>query len=205
MTTAMKVTGRGISVNDTLRKHAEESMEGALKVFDISPMSAEMVLRHESKRSTKSRATCEVTVKVPKSTIRVSESAERIEPAIDAAASRVSRQLRKYKTKLVDRHKRDRGATARAGLAKMSIDELNDIRDKAKGDGDDGRLVREKHIETLAMSVDEAMIQCDLLGHDFYLFRDLNTDELRVVYRRQDGGYGLLVADAKEEGLEEPA
>lgn len=195
MAADIKVTGRGISVNDTLRKHAEDSMKGALKVFDISPMTAEMVLRHESKRSTKSRSTCEITLKVPKSTIRVSESAERIEPAIDAAAARVSRQLRKYKTKVVDRHKRDRAATARSGLARMTPEELSDIREKAKGAEDEERLVREKHIEALAMTVEEAMVHCDLLGHDFYIFRDAGTDELRVVYRRREGGYGLLIAE----------
>ena len=193
----IRLAGRGITITDELREHAEKGMNEALKVFDINPTGIEMVLRHERNKGTKANATCEVTVSVPKSTIRVSESAAKMETAIDAATSRVARQLRKYKTRLIDKNKRDRSSTGRANLGKLGITQLEQMRDETQPtDGqDDGLLVREKHIQALAMTVDEAMLQCDLLGHDFYLFRGIEGDDLRVVYRRNDGGYGLLIAD----------
>lgn len=191
----IKLVGRGITINDTLREQALSSVEDALKVFNVSPMSAEVVLRHDSGKSAKDVATCEITVSVPKSTIRVSESSQRIEAAIDASASRVSRQLRKYKTKIVDRHKRDRSERGRANLAKMSVEDLDVARDGMRAGQPDDELVREKHIHAVAMGVDEAMVQCDLLGHDFYVFRDLPTDDIRIVYRRDGGGYGLIVPE----------
>lgn len=197
-TADIRFVGKGMSVTDELREHATKSMAEALRVFDVSPTSIEMVLRHEKNKGTKDAATCEVTVAVPRSTIRVSESAPKAENAIDAASARISRQLRKYKTRLIDKNKRDRSSLGRASLAKMSLEELGEVRNKANdalGEGLDDALVREKHIEATAMSADEAIVQCDLLGHDFYLFRDLESDALRVVYRRNDGGYGLIIAD----------
>lgn len=192
----IKIVGRGIAVNDTLREHVTKSVGGAVKVFDVSPMSAEVVLRHGKGKSPKDAFSCEVTVTVPKSTIRVAESSARIESAIDSATSRVSRQLRKYKTKIVDRHKRDRAERGRANLAKMSLEELDETRNKiAEGADDSETLIREKHVPAVAMDVSEAMVQCDLLGHDFYVFRDIQTDEIRIVYRRENGGYGLIVPE----------
>lgn len=193
----IQLAGRGITITKELREHANTSMREALKVFDVTPTGIEMVLRHEKNKGTKANATCEVTVNVPKSTIRVSESAPKMESAIDAATARVSRQLRKYKTRLIDKNKRDRSATSRANLGKLGVPKLETMRDEVVAtDGtDDIQLVREKHIQAVAMTVDEAMLQCDLLGHDFYLFRDIASDDIRVVYRRNDGGYGLLIAD----------
>ena len=193
----IQLAGRGITITDELRKHANDSMRAALKVFDVTPTGIEMVLRHEKNKGTKANATCEVTVNVPKSTIRVSESAPKMESAIDAATARVSRQLRKYKTRLIDKNKRDRSLTNRASLGRMAPRQLDRMRDgfSSTDQAEEALLVREKHIQAVAMTVDEAMIQCDLLGHDFYLFRDIETDDIRIVYRRNDGGYGLIVAD----------
>lgn len=122
----IKITGRGIAVTDMLRERVMRSLNVATKVFAVSPMSADVVLRHERGKSVQEPFSCEVTLSVPKTTIRVAESAEKIEAAIDAAADRVSRQLRKHKTKVVDRHKRDRGERDKALHATASGDGSED-------------------------------------------------------------------------------
>ena len=186
----IRICGRGIDLTDGLRDCVNEKLTDALKVFDIEPMDAEVVLRVDKNRSNPLSDTCEITVRVPKSVVRVAETDSDMYNAIDVACAKVSRQLRKYKTKLIDKRKRDNRDRSRTKLAKMSYDELEAARDTVE-DLDD-ELVREKFVDVRAMSIDDAIVQCDLLGHDFYLFEDIHTGEANVVYRRESGGYGVL-------------
>lgn len=121
----IQIVGRGITVNEALREHATASVEDALKVFDVSPVRADVILRHEGGKPVRKEATCEITVSIPKATIRVSESAEKIETAIDKAAAMVSRQLRKRKTKVIDRSRHSRAA-AKAAKAEKAIKEARE-------------------------------------------------------------------------------
>ena len=95
----IKISGRKLSVTDAMRARVEEKIGGALKVFDIQPMSADVVLRVDKNPSNPDRRTCEVTVYVRDRVVRVTSSAEDLDAAIDEAGDKVSRQIRKYKTK----------------------------------------------------------------------------------------------------------
>ena len=101
------VTGRGIEVTAAMRSYVEEKLQAATNVLDM-PMEAETVLRVEHNPSNPVPQVVEVTVRVKGAVVRVSEAAVDMYAAIDLAADRVSRQLRKYKTRVVDR--RQRGA-----------------------------------------------------------------------------------------------
>ena len=190
------VSGKGTEVTPALREHVETAVNEASSVFDISPMSCEVVLRFGKGRPKREANTCEMVLRVPKSVVRVSESGEDMYAAIDAAASKVSRQLRKYKTKVIDKSRKTAHASKRAAQNVPAVDEENfdelivdtDVEEIFESDA----LVREKIVDISSMSYDEALVQIDLLGHDFYMFEDSRTGLVCVAYKRHDGGYGIL-------------
>lgn len=192
----IRVSGRGVSITDSLRNHANEKLTSAVKVFDIEPMTCDIVLRCDKNNSNPESNVCEVTVKVPKSVVRVSVASRNMYDAIDESASKVARQLRKYKTKLLDKHKRQSKKTGRVALEKMSEADIAALTPEVV---EDDALVREKVIKLDPMSLEEALVQIDLIGHDFYMFEDSATGLINVVYRRENGGYGVLRPDVTEE------
>lgn len=185
------VTGRNIAVTDALRSYVEDKLQTATNVFDI-PMEAEVVLRVEKNPSNPVPQVVEVTVFVKGAVVRVSEAASDMYVAVDMAADRVSRQLRKFKTRVIDR--RQRGA----GPAEPSTADLADLIAPAEEpapaaeDEEQEEILREKLIEFTPLTVDQALLQTDLLGHDFFVFTNVDTGDVNVIYRRKNGGYGIL-------------
>ena len=180
----IKISGRKLSVTDSMRERVEEKIGGALKVFDIQPMSADVVRRVDKNPSNPDRRTCEVTVYVRDRVVRVTSSAEDLDAAIDEAASKVTRQIRKYKTKVLDRRTR-----APRPVTEMSVSDLADLIEEVP---EDEQLVREKYIDLTPMTEEEALIQTDLIGHGFYVFENATTGLINVIYRRRNGGYGII-------------
>ena len=182
------VTGRGIEVTAAMRSYVEEKLQAATNVLDM-PMEAETVLRVEHNPSNPVPQVVEVTVRVKGAVVRVSEAAVDMYAAIDLAADRVSRQLRKYKTRVVDR--RQRGA-APAPVNEVDLAELIEQPAEPAAEEDSEEILREKLIEFTELSVDQALLQTDLLGHDFFVFTNKDTGDVNVIYCRKDGGFGIL-------------
>ena len=182
------VTGRGIEVTAAMRSYVEEKLQAATNVLDM-PMEAETVLRVEHNPSNPVPQVVEVTVRVKGAVVRVSEAAVDMYAAIDLAADRVSRQLRKYKTRVVDR--RQRGA-APAPVNEVDLAELIEQPAEPAAEEDSEEILRERLIEFTELSVDQALLQTDLLGHDFFVFTNKDTGDVNVIYRRKDGGFGIL-------------
>lgn len=183
----IKVSGRKTTVTDALRAHVDEKIGEALKVFDIEPMTADVVLRYEKNPSNPNPAIVEVTVRARGSVIRVAEHGADMYAAIDLSADKVTRQLRKFKTKVVDN--RQGGASA-ADVA--PVERVEDLADLLLPEEEDDLLVREKVIDVTPMSEEQALVQTDLLGHDFYVFENATTGLINVVYHRKNGGYGII-------------
>ena len=196
----IKVSGRKTTVTDALRAHVDEKIGEALKVFDIEPMTVDVVLRYEKNPSNPNPAIVEVTVRARGSVIRVAEHgvvyaddlrvAEHgadMYAAIDLSADKVTRQLRKFKTKVVDN--RQGGASA-ADVA--PVERVEDLADLLLPEEEDDLLVREKVIDVTPMTEEQALVQTDLLGHDFYVFENATTGLINVVYHRKNGGYGII-------------
>ena len=171
------VSGRKTTVTDALRARVEEKVGEALKVFDIEPMTADVVLRYEKNPSIPEPAIVEVTVRARGSVIRVAEHGADMYAAIDLAADKVTRQLRKFKTKVVDN--RQQGPSAAEVAPVPPVDDLAD----------------------LLLPEEEALVQTDLIGHDFYVFENATTGLINVVYHRKNGGYGII--KPKIESLDE--
>jgi putative sigma-54 modulation protein len=193
----IKISGRKVAITQALREQVESKIGGALKVFDIKPMSCDVVLRADKGHASPDRCTCEVTVFVRDNVVRVVAAAQDLEIAIDDAASKVTRQLRKYKTRVVD--KRQRSKKPVPDIEKVAdLGELIEAPVEAAKEEDGDELVREKVIEFTPMTVEEALVQTDLIGHDFYVFENSVTGLVNVVYRRKDGGYGIIKPKIEE-------
>lgn len=188
---SIKVTGRKMAVTDALREYAEEKIGASMKVMDIKPLEAEVVLYTEKNPANPRRAICEVTLRAKGHVIRVEESDEDMYAAIDVAAAKVVRQLRKFKTRVVEKRSaadvRAAGATRKAEGENLDLDALMSELSA------DEEVVRTKVIEFPPLTQEEALIEIDLLGHDFYAYTDRDTGVACVLYRRNGGGYGLLM------------
>ena len=186
---SITVTGRKLPITDALRQYAEEKVGNSMKVMDIDPLVAEVVLYVEKNPANPRPAVCEVTLRPKGHIIRVEESEEDMYAAIDVAAAKVLRQLRKYKTKVIDRKVRN-GEKAGEVLREAPADQTD--LDQLMDELSDDEVVRVKEIEFVPLTEEEALIQIDLLGHDFFAYTDRDTNTVSILYRRNDGGYGLL-------------
>ena len=193
----IKISGRKVSISEALHTHVDQKIGDALKVFDITPMSCDVVLRVDKNPSNPDRKTAEVTVFVRNNVVRVTASSDDMYVAIDEAAEKVSRQLRKYKTKVVERRhhvKSERGvALTQEDLANLIEIPAEDL---------DDQLVREKYIDLEPMTEEEALVQTDLLGHDFYVFVNSSTGLSNVIYLRKNGGYGIIKPKIEEQDVQ---
>ncbi len=111
--------------------------------------------------------------------IRAEERAADMKVAVDAVVDKLDKQIRRYKDKQVRKRRVNALQTAQELEPETAMEPAPQI-------------VRRKRFKTLPMSPEEAIEQMELLGHTFFLFLNQDTDELNVVYRREDGNYGLL-------------
>ncbi len=179
------ITGRKMPITDALRSYAEEKIGNSMKVMDISPLTAEVVLQVEKNPANPTPATCEVTMRARGHIIRVEEREENMYAAIDVAAAKALRQLRKYKTRVIDKK------ITQAPAEKATELDLDALMGELAADDE---VVRVKELVLEPMTEEEALIQIDLLGHDFFAFIDRDSNAVNILYRREHGGYGLLKA-----------
>lgn len=190
----IKVSGRKVTVTDALHDYVDEKIGDALKVFNIQPMTCDVVLRVEKNRSNPEAAVCEVTVRVRDNVVRVESADPDMYAAIDFAADKVTRQLRKFKTRVVDRRQRAQGLP----VEPIHTDLADLIEPEVVDEDADDELVREKVIDLPPMTEEEALVQTDLIGHDFYVFTNATTGLVNVIYHRKNGGYGIIKPKIEE-------
>lgn len=181
------ITGRKMPVTEALHSYAEEKIGNSMKVMDIDPLTAEVVLQVEKNPANPTPATCEVTMRARGHIIRVEERDENMYAAIDVAAAKALRQLRKYKTRVIDKKIASAPVVDKAApAAELDLDGLmNEL-------SQDDEVVRVKEVVLEPLTQEEALIQIDLLGHDFFVYIDRDTNAVNTLYRRAHGGYGLL-------------
>jgi ribosomal subunit interface protein len=110
--------------------------------------------------------------------IRAEEKNADLYAGIDLALEKIERQIRKNKTKLSKRREEI-----------FIYEEIEELKEKDKD------IVKRKQIELIPMNEDEAILQMELLGHDFFIFKDSDSMDIKVVYKRKDGNYGLIEED----------
>lgn len=174
----MIIKGRHMDVTPAIREYAEEKIGRIAKVLDSMIMSAEVELFTERNPSIENGQVAEVTVYTKGHVIRAKEASSDMYAAIDLVSDKLERQVKKYKTKIIDRHK--------VAPVLMPVEPL--VPEKS----DERVIVKTKILEVKPMSPEEAILQLELLGHDFFVFSSAETEEISVLYRRNDGDYGLI-------------
>lgn len=168
------IHGKNIEVTEPIRSYIESKIGKIEKYFKDTDLEAVVNLRVRGKEQI-----AEVTIPANKMILRAEEKHNDLYAAIDLVSDKLERQIRKNKTK------------ARKNLKQTIV--FNDFEvDKAE-DVDDS-IVKRKTIDTKPMSEEEAILQMELIGHDFFLFKNDKTNEFCVVYKRKDKGYGILEA-----------
>ncbi len=187
---SITVTGRKLIVSDALRAYAEEKIGNSMKVIDINPLNAEVVLHVEKNPAISARCCCEVTLRTKGHVVRVEESEEDMYAAVDVAAAKVVRQLRKYKTRVIDRKLHADAPGIKAAPSEAGPFDPDKLMSELAAEEE--AVVRVKEIEFEPLTEEEALVKIDLLGHDFFAYTDRDTGVACVMYRRANGGYGIL-------------
>lgn len=168
------VSGRNMNVTDALRDTIQSKL-GKLDRFFYRELEAQVTLSVE-----KNRHIIEVTIPFNGSILRAEEATEDMYRSIDGVVDKLTRQLGKQKNKLENRI--NRYETIR--FENIKVDEEDDM--------EEARIVRTKRFLIKPMDPEEAVLQMELLGHNFFVFVDAETDDVNVVYKRRDGDYGLI-------------
>ncbi len=172
------IKGKQFEVTDSVEEYIRKKMNKLQKYFDqISEAAATVSVE-------KHRHIFEVTLRAKRAIIRVEEESDNIYNSIDRAVEKLERQIIKYKEKLYYRYaneqSREKGS---AVLEKIENDESIE---------QDRKIVKTKRFVMKPMSPEEASLQMDLLGHNFYVFSNEDTAQVNVIYKRKDGNFGLI-------------
>lgn len=168
------VIGRKCTPRDSFKERAETKLKKVEKFFGPDA-TAKVTASVE-----KSIKIVEITLTKGGFIFRAQERSQDLEDALDACVDSLIRQIRKNKTKLERR------------LHETSFDEVFNGPSEEETEFD---VVRTKGVILKPQSVDEAILQMNMLGHQFFMFRNAENDEISVVYKRNDGGYGVLEPD----------
>ena len=164
-------------VSDSLKARAEKKLNKLDRYFSKE---AEALIRFRQQRG--GRNIAEITVSVDGLILRAEENSNDMYLSIDRAVDKLESQIRRYRTKM-GKHLRDPKPEAPEEVVEPVYEEVN------------FDVVRTKKFAVKPMDVDDAITQMELLGHNFFLFLNAETDSMCVLYRRNDGSYGLLVPE----------
>ena len=168
------ISGKNLDITEGLRSAVTEKL-GKLERYFTPDTEVHVTLSVE-----KERQKIEVTIPVKGNIIRSEQSSTDMYVSIDLVVDVIERQIRRYKTRLMNQ-KHD-GTSFKQEFMEQE-DEVED---------DEIRIIRSKKFAIKPMDVEEACVQMELLGHDFFVFRNADTFEVNVVYKRKDGKYAVI-------------
>ena len=174
------VRGDKIKVTKAIQDYAQEKLGRIEKYLgDSANIRATVVVNVKGHRQK-----VEVTIPLKTVILRAEETREDLYAAIDVVADKLERQIRKNKTKLQSKKMKDT----------FSKDFMLDAIEKVEDDNID-KIVKRKKIEVKPMSEEEAILQMELLEHQFYIFKNSDTNSISVVYKRNEGDYGIIESE----------
>ncbi|SEU14423.1 ribosome-associated translation inhibitor RaiA [Paenibacillus sp. NFR01] len=176
------IRGQQIDVTDALRDYVDKKLSRLEKYFDAPPTSEGFV----TLAVVRGLHTVEVTIPLAGVTLRAEDRSDDMYASIDAVVDKLERQIRKHKTKL-NRKFRQEGS-----LKTLFVEGSAGAVAVEEHDYDDLEVVRNKRFTLKPMDVEEAILQMNMVGHNFFVFSNIDTSEVSVVYKRHDGKYGLI-------------
>ena len=177
----MKVTviAKNIELTQALKEIVQKKISKLEKYFEVE-VEAKATLSVQ-----KNRQIIEVTIPFNGAILRSEESTDDMYKSIDLVEDKLERQIRKQKTRL-----------SRKNNGSLKFAALNDSKVESNED-DEGSLVKVKKFGVKPMDSEEAILQMDLLGHNFFVYQDSESSKVNVVYKRKDGNYGLIEPEYK--------
>lgn len=173
----MQIRGVKVEITPAIKKHIEEKI-GKLNKYFENPEDIETTINVKIRNN---EQTIEVTVPTKKFTLRAEESHDDLYAAVDLVLDKLEGQLRKHKTKINDRYKKE--------------PQINDLLlDIMPQNEKNHKIVKRKQIDSKPMDEEEAILQMELISHDFFIFDNIDEDCISVVYKRKDGNYGIINA-----------
>ena len=172
------IRGENLEVTEALRDYVVSKLEKIEKYFQADQ---ELDARVNLKVYREKTAKVEVTIPLGSITLRAEDVSQDMYGSIDLVTDKIERQIRKNKTK-IERKNRNKKSTSQ-----LFTDAVAEEAEAAPA-----KVVRSKQIDLKPMDLEEALLQMDLLGHDFFIYTDVEDNTTNVLYRREDGDVGLL-------------
>ena len=171
----IKIRGEKQEITEAMKTHAEEKINKLSKYIEKEEEVEAIVLF----KVTGNEQKVEITIPLKNVMLRVEEKGKDFYAIIDTAIDKLERQIRKSKTRLKDKKN-----------ARMKMDFIN-LEYEEEGEEEE-KIVKRKTVELKPMDEEEAILQMELLDHDFYIFKNIDNNKVSVVYKRKDKGYGLI-------------
>ena len=172
------IRGENLEVTEAIRDYVVSKLEKIEKYFQAEQ---ELDARVNLKVYREKTAKVEVTIPLGSITLRAEDVSQDMYGSIDLVTDKIERQIRKNKTK-IERKNKNKVATSQS-FTDALVEDPNVVQ---------SRVVRSKQIDLKPMDLEEAILQMDLLGHDFFIYVDVEDQTTNVIYRREDGEIGLL-------------
>jgi putative sigma-54 modulation protein len=175
-----QVKGRNLEVSDAIRSYAEAKLSKLER--QLTDPRVELELAVERNPSIPQNQVAEATIWTNGPVLRAREASADMRASIDQLVDKLERQIGRYRTRARDRRRR----AARAnGPAPDTIADMSE--------GNEPQIVKTKQFSlNPPLTAEEAVLQLELVGHDFFVFKNAESGDVNVVYRRRDGGYGLI-------------
>lgn len=176
----MKINIRGekTKITDAMKEYAEEKIQKLNKYLENSDEVTGTLLFKVREPNQK----IEITIPLKNNVLRVEEEGKDFYAAVDTSIDKLERQIRKNKTKL----EKTRNKTKIDINLDFELDDIEENNDK---------IIKRKTIELKPMDEEEAILQMELLNHDFFMFKNIETDKIALIYRRKENDYGLIEED----------
>ncbi|MBO1437603.1 ribosome-associated translation inhibitor RaiA [Meiothermus sp. CFH 77666] len=175
-----KLVGRQIEITEALKNYLDKKMARLDRHFENNA-EARVVLSMAQGPRVERKAKAEIQVNVPGGMVRVEEADPDMYAAIDRAIDRLEYQLKRYKERHFQRVRQPVPEPVMVGAGQAELEEEATP-----------RIVRTKRFNMKPMTPEDATFEMEALGHDFFVFRNSETEQINVIYRRRDGNYGLI-------------
>jgi putative sigma-54 modulation protein len=176
----INIKGRHMAVAPEIQAYANDKIGRVGKLVDSPVTEVEIELFVEKNPSIQNSQVAEVTVFTKGPVIRAREASTDMHAAIDLVSDKLERQIKRYRGKVIDKHTR----------GPRGFETKQPFGEEAEQPGPD--VVKTKVLSVKPMTTEEAILQMELLGHDFFVFMEPENDDINVLYRRRDGDYGVI-------------
>jgi putative sigma-54 modulation protein len=172
------IRGKNIDVTEAIKSYIENKLDKLDKYLE-NPNSVSATVNVRVKGN---KQIVEVTIPTKKIILRGEESSEDLYASIDLVSDKLERQIRKNKTKMASQR-------AKTIIEDIKFDYIEPLQEEHK---EEKLIVKRKEIETKPMNEEEAVLQMELIGHEFYIFKNADNGKTSVVYKRKDKNYGII-------------